>query len=47
MRRSEAEFATPASLDTARHLARLVKQARLARFSGHPGYDFLRFAFLL
>lgn len=31
MRRNEAEFATPASLATARHLAGLVKQARLAR----------------
>jgi transcriptional regulator with XRE-family HTH domain len=31
MRRTEAEFASPASLKTARHLAALVKQARLAR----------------
>ena len=31
MRRNEADFATPDALTTARHLASLVKQARLAR----------------
>lgn len=31
MRRIEADYATPAGLGTAQHLARLVKNARIAR----------------
>jgi len=31
MRRNEADFANPPALSTARHLAHLVRQARLAR----------------
>ncbi|QNH14745.1 Helix-turn-helix domain protein [Xanthomonas sp. SI] len=31
MRRNEAEFATTAAVNTAKHLAMLVKQARMAR----------------